>query len=100
MALYFVTGNKNKFLEAKSVIKDLRQLDVELPEIQEINPKIIIKEKLLEALEHKDLELIVEDTSLYMDCLNGLPGPLIKWFMVKIGLIWDIKPVAWLQFKL
>mgnify|MGYP000548382432 CR=1 FL=1 len=28
---------------------------------------------------------MVEDTSLYLDCLNGLPGPLIKWFLETIG---------------
>lgn len=30
-------------------------------------------------------EYIVEDTSLYFDYLNGLPGPLIKWFLEKLG---------------
>ena len=29
--------------------------------------------------------MIVEDTSLYFDALNGLPGPLIKWFLKTIG---------------
>jgi non-canonical purine NTP pyrophosphatase (RdgB/HAM1 family) len=28
---------------------------------------------------------LVEDTSLYLDCLNGLPGPLIKWFLHGLG---------------
>lgn len=28
----------------------------------------------------------MEDTSLYLEGLNGLPGPLIKWFLQKIGL--------------
>ena len=39
----------------------------------------------MEALNHKQAEFIVEDTSLYFDCLNGLPGPLIKWFIKTIG---------------
>jgi non-canonical purine NTP pyrophosphatase (RdgB/HAM1 family) len=85
MELYFVTGNKNKFEEAKAVIPDLRQLDIDLPEIQEIDAKIIIKEKLLEALKHQQAGFIVEDTSLYFDCINGLPGPLIKWFLKTVG---------------
>ncbi len=25
------------------------------------------------------------DTSLYLDCLNGFPGPLIKWFFEQVG---------------
>ena len=85
MTLYFITGNKNKFEEARSVIPDLNQFELDLPEIQNIDPKIIIKAKLLEALKHKKGELLVEDTSLYLDCLNGLPGPLIKWFLETIG---------------
>lgn len=85
MNLYFITGNKNKFEEAKSVLPELEQMDIDLPEIQEIDAKLIIKHKLEEALKHHKGFFIVEDTSLYMDCLHGLPGPLIKWFMKTIG---------------
>jgi len=85
MTLYFITGNKNKFEEAKLILPEIEQLDIDLPEIQDIDAKKIIKAKLLEALNHKKADFIVEDTSLYFDCLNGLPGPLIKWFMETIG---------------
>jgi non-canonical purine NTP pyrophosphatase (RdgB/HAM1 family) len=85
MSLYFITGNKNKFEEAKAILGEVEQLDIDLPEIQDLNAKNIIKAKLLEALKHKKGEFIVEDTSLYMDCLNGLPGPFIKWFLRSIG---------------
>jgi len=85
MALYFITGNKEKFREAKTILYDLRQMNIDLPEIQSINPKEIIRTKLKEAFKHRRGEFIVEDTSLYLDCLNGLPGPLIKWFMGTIG---------------
>ncbi len=86
MPLYFITGNKNKFDEIKSVIPDIEHLNMELPEIQEIDPHKIIKAKLLEALNHKTGEFIVEDTGLYLECLKGLPGPLIKWFLKSMGL--------------
>ena len=85
MGLYFITGNKNKFEEAKAILPELEHMDIDLPEIQEIDPKEIIKAKLEEALKHHEGSFIVEDTSLYMDALNGLPGPLIKWFMKTIG---------------
>jgi len=85
MNLYFITGNKNKFDEVKSILPNVEQLDIDLPEIQDIDARVIIKAKLLEALKHKDGEFIVEDTSLYLDCIGGLPGPLIKWFMKTIG---------------
>ena len=85
MSLFFITGNKNKFEEVKAILGDVEQLDIDLPEIQDIEAKNIIRAKLLEALNHKDGEIIVEDTSLYLDCLKGLPGPLIKWFLKTIG---------------
>jgi len=85
MTLYFITGNKNKFSEVKAIIPNVEQLDIDLPEIQDIDAKKIIRAKLLEALNYKQAEFIVEDTSLYFECLNGLPGPLIKWFMKTIG---------------
>ena len=85
MALYFITGNKGKFQEVKSILGEVEQLDMDLPEIQEIDAKEIIKEKLNEAKKHQTGEFIVEDTSLYLEALNGLPGPLIKWFLQQIG---------------
>ena len=89
--LYFITSSKNKFVEARAILGDIEQLDIDLPEIQDIDSKNIIRAKLLEALKHKRgglassqlgrSGLIVEDTSLHFNCLNGLPGPLIKWFL-------------------
>lgn len=86
MLKYFITGNKNKLKEVQAIFPYVEQLDIDLPEIQEIDAREVIREKLLEALKHKkEGGFIVEDTSLYFDCLNGLPGPLIKWFMKTIG---------------
>ena len=88
MKFYFITGNKGKFEEAKAIIPKLEQLDIELPEVQEIDPKQIIKAKLFAAFEHKMEEFIVEDTSLSFECLNGLNiprpcNPLKKIYLVK-----------------
>lgn len=83
--IYFLTGSANKFSEVKSILNNIEQLDIDFPEIQEIDAEKIIKNKLQEALKYKKQEFIVEDTSLYLDCLNGLPGPLIKWFLKTIG---------------
>jgi len=82
---YFITGNKNKFAEVQAVLPEVKQLDIDLPEIQELDAQKIIQAKLTEALKHKKGEFIVEDTSLHLDCLRGLPGPLIKWFLQTIG---------------
>lgn len=79
--IYFVTGNAKKFTEMKRQISDLEQLDIDLPEIQSMDPHVIIKEKLKAALKHHSGPIIVEDQSLWFDCLNGFPGPLIKWLL-------------------
>jgi len=85
MSLYFITGSKNKFTEIKTVISEVEQLDRDLAEIQEIDAHKIIAAKLFEAQTHHSNTFMVEDTSLYLEPLNGLPGPLIKWFMKTIG---------------
>lgn len=80
MVLYFVTGSEGKFIEASLVFNGLKQLDLDLPEIQELNAKKIVEEKLKSALDQTDFdELFIEDTTLELACLNGFPGPLTKW---------------------
>lgn len=85
MGLFFITANKNKWAEVKAILGEVEQLDIDLPEIQELEPEKIIAEKLRAALGHKKGGFIVEDTGLYFSGLNGLPGPLIKWFLKTIG---------------
>ena len=85
MPIQFITGSKHKFSEINAIVGGLEQLDIDLPEIQGVDPEPIIEAKLQQAMIDHHGELIVEDTSLFMECLNGLPGPLIKWFMVKLG---------------
>jgi len=61
-------------------------LDLKLDEIQSIDPKVIIEHKLNEAIKTTKLvNLVVEDTSLFCEGLNGLPGPLVKWFSNRLG---------------
>ncbi|MEI6731696.1 MAG: non-canonical purine NTP pyrophosphatase [archaeon] len=85
MVLYFITGNEKKFKEIQQIIPEIEKLSLDLPEIQEVDAKKIIEEKLKEAKKHHSGEFIIEDTSLYLECINGLPGPLIKWFLETIG---------------
>lgn len=82
--IIFITGNPGKLREAKSIIPQIVGKELDLPEIQETDAKKVIEAKLLEARKHHKGEYVIEDTSLYVDCLNGLPGPLIKWFLEKI----------------
>ena len=85
MNLFFITGNSGKFSEAQSIIPGLIQKDLDLEEIQHIDSQIVIVHKLQEAAKLISPPFVVEDTSLALNCLNGLPGPLIKWFTKAIG---------------
>jgi inosine/xanthosine triphosphate pyrophosphatase family protein len=73
MSLFFLTGNRNKLAEAQAIIPEIEPLDIDLPEIQEIDARAIIEAKLIEGLKYHTGPLIVEDTSLSFDCFGGLP---------------------------
>lgn len=81
MQLTLLTGNKGKLNEFRTILPNVQNLDIDLPEIQELDAHKIIQAKLEAAMQHHEGNFIVEDTSLYVDGLNGLPGPLIKWFL-------------------
>ncbi|MFT4307757.1 MAG: non-canonical purine NTP pyrophosphatase [Candidatus Woesearchaeota archaeon] len=82
----FVTSNPNKLRELRIHIPDIEPLELDLPEIQSLDPHTIIRAKLESARSYTDEDLIVEDTSLMMDCLGRLPGPLIKHFLEELGV--------------
>lgn len=90
MKLYFITGNKNKLEEIRNIFSDLSDIEIEnlnidLPEIQELDSKKVILEKIDVAKKEGLKNIFVEDTSLCFDYLNGFPGPLIKWLYTTAG---------------
>ncbi len=85
MVLYYVTGNSIKFREASQIIKGLEWLKLDLEEVQSLDSKEIIRKKLEQVFRYKKGKFIVEDVSFSLDCIGGLPGPLIKWFLKSIG---------------
>lgn len=87
--IVFVTGNAKKLEEfvtilGKSFAKGITNRKIDLPEYQgEIED--ICREKCKAAANIIDGPVIIEDTCLAFDALNGLPGPYIKWFLDKVG---------------
>lgn len=59
---------------------DLATVDVDLPELQEVDTLAIAKNKALLAAQLVNGPCLVEDTSLCFHALGGMPGPYIKWF--------------------
>ena len=60
-------------------------MDIDVPEEQTLDPRLVIQRKLEFAKTVHAGPLVVEDTSLYLDGLNGFPGPLIKWMLQSVG---------------
>jgi inosine triphosphate pyrophosphatase len=68
----------------ESSLVSLRVVNVDLPEIQEVNTHGIAKEKALLGAQLANGPCLVEDTSLKFHALGGMPGPYIKWFQDRL----------------
>jgi len=83
MCVLFITTNKNKVEEAKAVLGiDMVQVDKEYPEIQGSSEEVVLF--ALDFLKEKE-PFIVEDTSLYIEALEGFPGPFASYVQKTIG---------------
>lgn len=84
MKINFATSSENKVSELAKTLGEhyeVERLEVNLPEIQSLDLHEIIEAKLSHAKElFPNRSLIVEDTSLEIDVLGGLPGAFIKFF--------------------
>jgi len=84
--VFFITGNEGKFREVAAIIPGVDRIVLDLPEIQELDPCEVIAAKLRRARKfNPDCAYIVEDTGLHLACLNGFPGPLVKWLLQSVG---------------
>lgn len=85
-ALLFVSSNAGKVREVEEMLGEpVKQLALDLPEIQSLDVEAVVREKALTAFERAGRPVVVEDTGLYIDALQGLPGALVRWFLVTIG---------------
>jgi XTP/dITP diphosphohydrolase len=77
--VFFATDNVNKFSEAKMVLAQNKiavgMLRVKSFEIQSESLEDIAKASVVEAFERYRLPLAVEDAGLFIEALNGFPGP-------------------------
>lgn len=82
----FITSNKNKWEEVCKILNfKIPQKNLELPEIQSLNLKEILKEKALAAFKILKRPVVVEDVSLILKGFKGFPGPLVKWVIKAAG---------------
>ena len=96
--VFFATGNKGKIKEMRPLFEnrktELRQVDVDVPEIDAMDVERVAERKVKDSFEKalsKDLVdeddlLIVEDTGFYVEALNGFPGPEAAFFSKTAGV--------------
>lgn len=86
MSLTIATGNSNKVVQMERHLhQPLQQINIDLPEIQAVNVSDVIEGKAWVAYQKAGRPVLVEDTGLYIQAWNGLPGALIRWFLESVG---------------
>ena len=85
----FVTQNINKFNEARRVLAKhglaIGMLKLETIEVQSDNLETIAKTRVIDAVQKCNLQVIVEDAGLFIEALNGFPGPYAAYAYKTIG---------------
>ena len=87
--IFFATNNINKFNEARIVLVKYNvavgMLRVKSLEIQSESLEEIAAASVIDAFEKCHLPIIVEDAGLFVDALNGFPGPYAAYVYRTIG---------------
>ena len=84
--LVFVTSNLNKVREAEAVLgRVLDHRAIDLPEIQSLDLAEVVRTKAAAAWRQIGRPVLVEDTGLELEGLNGFPGPLVRWLLTSVG---------------
>ena len=86
---FFVTGNTHKFNEARLILAEYKvaaaMLKIEAVEIQDDNLESIAKASAIDAVKKCGLPIFVEDAGLFIEALNGFPGPYSSYVYRTIG---------------
>jgi len=86
---FFVTSNIHKFNEARLILAEhkvaVAMLKIEAVEIQDDNLESIAKASAIDAVKKCGLPIFVEDAGLFIEALNGFPGPYSSYVYRTIG---------------
>lgn len=89
LPLLFATGNKNKFAEAKAILSGagipVEQYSARPPELQLDSLEDIARDNLRHVLVEARRPIFVEDAGLFVQQLNGFPGPYSSYVLRTIG---------------
>lgn len=83
--IYFVTGNKGKFIEASGIFGDLIQRDIGYTEIQADTLEEVAAFGMKEVLQREQGPVMLEDAGLFIEALAGFPGVYSAYAQKTIG---------------
>lgn len=87
--VFFASHNIHKFNEARVVLSEFNlsvgMLRMKNAEIQSDNLKEIAQSSALEIYKQYGLPILVEDSGLFVEALNGFPGPYAAYVYKTIG---------------
>lgn len=88
-SLFFVSSNKNKFTEARTILSgfgiSLEFFKCKLQEIQTNSLEEVAQHKARQAFSLCSKPIIVEDDGLFISSLKGFPGPYSSFALDTIG---------------
>lgn len=81
-----ITGNQGKVNEISAITGlTVEAKKLELSEIQSLSVEEVAKKKVMAAYEIVRRPVLVDDTGMNIEALNGLPGALVVWFLNLLG---------------
>ncbi|MEM0139363.1 MAG: non-canonical purine NTP pyrophosphatase [Ferroplasma sp.] len=85
----FVTSNQHKFEEVKTLAEEenikILWVKMEYPEIQADTNSIISRDSCEKLSSNMEAPFFIDDTGLYIDDLNGFPGPYASYIQNTLG---------------
>ena len=89
----FVTTNEGKVREARAYLNTpVTQVDFDYPEIQADNVAAVAAHGARAAYRHVGEPVIVDDSGLTINALNGFPGPYSSYVQNTLGIerVWEL----------
>lgn len=83
--IYFVTGNKGKFVEARGIFGDLEQKNIGYNELQVDTLEEVVDFGMTEVMARLKGPVMIEDAGLFIDGLKGFPGVYSAYAQKTIG---------------
>ncbi len=92
--LYYVTTNPGKLREARQYLGDetITDYDYDYPEIQSESMEAIAADGARDAYRTVGEPVVVDDSGLFLNGLEGFPGPYSSYVETKLGIerVWSL----------